>query len=190
MGLTGVKRSRWAVIAAVAAACAGLGLAGCKGAAKSALNMKGGAVQCGTGVGSSSLRASSLRAPAGISAERLKAFCESVTAYSCERRVFSPSVENGRAAVSECFDAQERVCFSVDSLSFNTRDAASQPDTDPTASLPGGEYNRTEYKCHNSSVKQGDQLLAVGEGDSLKAAFDSAFKSCAALVSAARSQGN
>ncbi len=106
--------------------------------------------------------------------------CSDFSNYQCERRVFSPDIENMSHSLKECLGRGE-ICVDVDVRQFNTASArAFEP---PTSFLFGGTYNREEARCFHRYVYQG---LAVfeGEGLILEEALAAAMKSCEESVEA------
>ncbi len=122
-------------------------------------------------------------------------FCAKGENYACHERIFSPNVSDGSSTEVQCARVAAlggNVCLKVSRRAYNTRDAATSPDTDPAAVVPGGEYNRSEFVCHQQVLKDGDTYLAGGEGDTLAEALGKSAKECAAIsprVAAAREEG-
>ena len=112
-------------------------------------------------------------------------FCGKPENYECYVRKFSPSVANGQSVVEECGHVGELggdVCLKLKANFFNTREASRAPGTSASASLAGGEFNRSEYVCHNRELKEADVFLAVGEGDFLKDALAASVAKCAGVA--------
>lgn len=122
-------------------------------------------------------------------------FCAKSENYACHERVFSPNVSEGVSTENQCARVAALggdVCLKVSRRAYNTRDAATLPDTDPSAVAPGGEYNRSEFVCHQQVLRDGDQYLAGGEGDTLAEALGKSAVECAAIsprIAAAREEG-
>lgn len=100
--------------------------------------------------------------------------CSEFNNYSCERRVFSPDVESLSHLLKECTSSGE-ICVDVEVRQFNTASAKSSEPA--SAFLPGGEYNREEFRCHHKYTYRGVAVFE-GEGDSIEEALASAMKSC------------
>jgi hypothetical protein len=112
-------------------------------------------------------------------------FCSKIESYSCYSRVFSPTAVDGQSSEQECSSAPELggdFCMKLSTRIFSTREASSLPDTAPGALRPGGEFNRTEYVCHQSQLKDGEEYLAIGEGETLKEAVLASYAKCASVA--------
>lgn len=112
-------------------------------------------------------------------------FCSKPEGYSCYRRVFSPSISDGQTSDNECAKVNELggdVCLKIDSRNFNTFEVSRLADTPASSTKPGGELNRSEYVCDEKDLKDGDNFLAIGEGDTLGAALSAAFAQCASVA--------
>jgi hypothetical protein len=95
--------------------------------------------------------------------------CSDFSQYQCERRIFSPDVENMTHLLREC-SVSGSTCVDVEIHQFSTADAK-QSGEDPSLFAPGGSYNREEIRCtHNR--------LYEGEGDSLEEALANAVAAC------------
>lgn len=95
--------------------------------------------------------------------------CSDFSQYQCERRIFSPDVENMTHFLREC-SASGSTCVDVEIHQFSTAEAKNS-DEDPSLFAPGGAYNREEIRCtHNR--------LYEGEGDSLEEALAKAVAAC------------
>ena len=112
--------------------------------------------------------------------------CTDVGKYSCSVRIFSPNIANGRLMKEECAGVSElggSVCLEVDTLTFNTLQAARSPSAVSDSIEPGGDHNRSEYRCVHSDLRVGETFLAVGEDDNLARALRSTFDECYDLTS-------
>jgi len=112
-------------------------------------------------------------------------FCSNIENYTCSRKRFSPTAKNGKSTVEECVKLDEfggSVCLMVNSQSYNTSDAAKRVDISPSESLPGGELNRSDYLCDQSKLLDGDDFLAIGEGDDLAGALLGAYSKCMSIA--------
>src|SRR5262249_45318667 len=108
-------------------------------------------------------------------------FCGKVDNYACYRRVFSPTGTEGQSVESECAKGEERggdVWLKLDSRNYSTYEASRLPDTSSSALRPGGEFNRSEYVCHQKELKDGENVLAIGEGSSLGEALSASYALC------------
>lgn len=106
--------------------------------------------------------------------------CSEFNNYACERRIFSPDVESLSHLLKEC-SASGNICVDVEVRQFNT---ASAREFEPAAAfLPGGEYNREEFRCHHKYIYRGSAVFE-GEGDSIDEALAMAMKSCESAVGA------
>lgn len=112
-------------------------------------------------------------------------FCTQIQNYTCTRRVFSPETSNRTAIEQECTKIDEfggSACLTLTSHYFDTREAAKRDDT-PSVSLQlGGEYNRSEYQCYQNLLKDGDDYLAVGQGDDLREALLLSHLECTGIA--------
>lgn len=112
-------------------------------------------------------------------------FCTNIQNYSCSRRIFSPETTTREAVEQECTKVEEfggSTCMSLPSHYFDTREAAKRDDTSSIALQPGGEYNRSEYQCHQNLLKDGDDYLAVAQGDDLREALMLAQLECTGIA--------
>ena len=100
--------------------------------------------------------------------------CADFNQYSCERRIFSPSVSDMTHSLKECL-SQGSACVDVEVRQFNTASAAASGA--PEDFLPGGDYNREEIRCSHKYVYRGLRVFQ-GEGDSLEEALAEALKYC------------
>lgn len=108
-------------------------------------------------------------------------FCSKSTDYTCNRKRFSPTARDGKSIVEECAHVSELggdVCMKVNSQSYSTAEAARRSDISASSVLPGGDLNRSDYLCYHSSLFDGDDYLAMGEGDHLNEALAAAFAQC------------
>jgi len=121
--------------------------------------------------------------------------CAQIERFECYRRVFSPLVPNEKRNEQECANVAAfggDFCVSLPVQYYDTSEAASRPDTNAAALQPGGDYNRSEYVCHQRELRDGDVVLASGLGESLKEALLNAHSECTAVaprISALQSQG-
>lgn len=100
--------------------------------------------------------------------------CGDFNNYSCERRLFSPDVDNLQHSIREC-SVGGTACVDMDVRQFNTsglREGAPRE-----AFLPGGDYNHEEVHCYHHYLLKG---LAVFEGsaDNLEQALAQAMSTC------------
>ncbi len=112
-------------------------------------------------------------------------FCAKPDGYECYVRKFSPTTIAGQSVVEECPHVAELggdICYNLKSVGFNTRAAARAPGVSASASQPGGDFNRSEYVCHQHDLKDGENYLAVGEGDTLRDALANAYAKCAGVA--------
>ncbi|MGE0527634.1 MAG: hypothetical protein AB7P49_11265 [Bdellovibrionales bacterium] len=99
--------------------------------------------------------------------------CADPSSYSCERRIFSPQVQDRAFAHTECLP--DGRCVDVDVRQFAT--AALAQRGDEYMLLPGGDYNREENRCAHKLQSDG---LAVfrSEGDTLEEALNEIMSAC------------
>jgi hypothetical protein len=108
-------------------------------------------------------------------------FCSNLEQYECYRRVFSPKAIDGRKMEEECGQLEEfngKFCIPLAVRYYNTSLAASLPETPSSDLEEGGEFNRSEYVCHQKDLRDEDQFLALSTGEGLKEALLGAFKQC------------
>ncbi len=102
--------------------------------------------------------------------------CENIESYKCERRVFSPSVDNSSFAQEVCGTFEELpICVTTHSLSFNTQGART-PDSEAEFS-EGGEFNREEFQCIYNLTDANTPLFQA-QGDSVMGALSNAVQLC------------
>lgn len=112
-------------------------------------------------------------------------FCSDPAQYECYRRVFSPKTRNGKTMEQECGELSElggTFCLKLSSQYFDTSEAAKLPETRSEDLEIGGEFNRTEYVCHQRELKDGDLFLTTSQGDQLKEALLAAIGRCQSVV--------
>lgn len=103
--------------------------------------------------------------------------CTEMTSYTCEKRVYSPTVSNRGSLVTECGSVgNQSVCVSVRLLEFNT-EVARESDNE-NEFLPGGEYNRTEIQCTNRASQYKNVSLIQADGDDVFSALNSTIQKC------------
>ncbi len=122
----------------------------------------------------------------GLSSTQQAEICRNPSAFNCTVRSFHPEVQDGKSSAIECAETPEgtgRVCMTVEKTTFSTRSAAQSVDTDPAALLPGGEFNRDEYRCLHRDLKDGNDFLALSEADQLSSALQGAQVQCKELLS-------
>ncbi len=121
-------------------------------------------------------------------------FCSEPAQYECYRRVFSPKTRNTKTTEQECGELPElggRFCMKLSTQYFDTSEAARLPETSSQDLEMGGEFNRTEYVCHQRELKDGDLFLTASPGDQLKESLLAAIARCQSVVprlSAAQTQ--
>ncbi len=118
---------------------------------------------------------------AGTATAMSPEFCGSISSYTCNRKLFSPTVTNGKSIAEECTHLAELggdVCLKVNVQTYSTAEAAKRSDISATSLQPGGDLNRSDYLCYQSSLVDGDNFLAVGEGDHLNEALAAALVQC------------
>jgi len=124
--------------------------------------------------------ASSLQCKAQLKAEALANFdagsfdCGNFNHYACERRIFSPTVDDLSHQLTECLPGGEN-CVDVEVHQFSTANLTGSED--PAFFEPGGSYNREEVRCHHRFLYE-DTAIFEGEGDSLEEALSAAMKAC------------
>ncbi|MBC7386901.1 MAG: hypothetical protein H7301_12170 [Cryobacterium sp.] len=112
-------------------------------------------------------------------------FCELSANYECYSRVFSPIVQNSKTRKSECVDLEffgQKVCLDVAVQNFDTREASRLSDSASGAFESGGEFNRAEFVCHQTELRDQDAFLAKGEGDKMSEALTKAHDECLAIL--------
>lgn len=112
-------------------------------------------------------------------------FCLKPESYECYLRKFSPTLANGQSTTEEIAHVAElggNTVYKLKTQTYSTREAASAPGVSAVALQPGGDYNRSEYVCHQTALKDGVNFLAVGEGESLDDALSSAYSKCTSLA--------
>lgn len=141
---------------------------------------------CGQEMSSAKSNGNSLQCRAQFKAEAVAARhsqffnCSEFNNYQCERRLFSPDVENMSHSLKECIGTGE-ICVDVDVRQFST--AAARTFEPAEAFLPGGAYNREEFRCHHRYIYEGYAVFE-GSGDSLEEALAAAMRSCEEAVEA------
>ena len=101
-------------------------------------------------------------------------FCAKPEGYECYVRKFSPTGVAGAGNVEERAHVAELggdFLVKLESRVYNTREAASAPGVSAASTVAGGEYNHSEYVCHQRELRDGDNFLAVGDGESLNEAL-------------------
>ncbi len=102
--------------------------------------------------------------------------CEKFENYLCERRIFSPSVDNASSASEFCGSLNnQQVCVQTSSLSFNTEPARSTASLDEFSD--GGEFNREEFQCIYN-LQGANTPLFQAQGDSVMSALSTAIELC------------
>lgn len=109
----------------------------------------------------------------------LKAFpqgvnCADFNQYSCERRIFSPSVAEMTHSLKECVYGGS-FCVDVEVRQFNT--SAARASALAEDFQPGGDYNREEIRCSHKYVYRGLRVFQ-GDGESLEEALAQALRLC------------
>ena len=101
--------------------------------------------------------------------------CDDFNSYACERRIFSPDVENMTHALQECLPG-DSICVDVEVRQFATAQARS-PSSRPEDFAPGGSYNHEEVRCYHRWLYEG---MAIFEGDqgSLAESLSAAMSAC------------
>lgn len=108
--------------------------------------------------------------------------CGDMASYVCERRVFSPDVEDMSHVLTECV-SDGGTCVEVQVRQFNTS-VARTPAADASEFQPGGSYNHEEVKCYHRQLYQGLAIFSA-DGDSLAEALSGAMASCEAAAEGA-----
>jgi hypothetical protein len=112
--------------------------------------------------------------------------CTSPAHYVCTHRQFSPDALSEKTTREECTELPSlggKVCLSLASQIFNTREAARTADLGEQAIEPGGELNRHEYLCHHVQLKDGDTALVQGEADTFAEALRRVSAKCTGVSS-------
>lgn len=106
--------------------------------------------------------------------------CEVFSDYVCERRIFSPTVDNNKSVRSECglTEAAGEVCVSVLVNSFNTSGAREPSNAKDFEA--GGDYNREEILCANSKLTVNGVSVIHSEGSNVFEALSLAIEKCRA----------
>lgn len=101
--------------------------------------------------------------------------CSDASAYECEKRIFSPDLENSDSLVTEC-GVEHSTCIQVRVLTFNTQVARTADNA--IEFMPGGEYNRTEIQCSNHAVQFRGVDVLQAEGSNVFEALDRVIAQC------------
>lgn len=102
--------------------------------------------------------------------------CEDTANYSCEKRVFSPNVENQNFSSEYCGESGGRsFCVNTLTMKFNTETARS-PETESEFAV-GGEFNRDDYQC-SYNLKVGETPIIQIQGTSVLDALTNAIAAC------------
>lgn len=112
-------------------------------------------------------------------------FCAKPEGYECYARKFGVTLSNGTSTVEERAHVAELggdFAIKVETHTYNTREAATSPGVSSSATLAGGDYNRSEYVCHQHDLKDGDNYLAIGEAESLNEALAGAYAKCTGVA--------
>jgi hypothetical protein len=123
---------------------------------------------------------SSAQCKAVLKAEALASFdagsfeCGNFNHYACDRRIFSPNVDDLSHQLKECVSGGQE-CVDVEVRQFST--AGLKSSEDPALFAPGEAYNREEIRCHHRFFYE-DVALFEGEGESLEEALAAAMKAC------------
>lgn len=102
--------------------------------------------------------------------------CEQADRYSCETRVFSPTVTTSESQSQVCASLNgSQFCVPLITRSFNTDSARNLADRHPTAFAQGGEFNHQEVNC-----SYGSEALAVlrQEAPTAQMALEKLVASC------------
>lgn len=139
---------------------------------------------CSSDLSSAKSQAASQQCKAQLKSEAIAARgtqsfrCSDLAGYQCERRIFTPTLENMVHNLTECLGGGE-ICVDVEVRQINT---AAARNYEPEQSFaPGGDYNREEFRCHHRYTYKG---LAVfeGQGESMEEALALAIRSCEEAV--------
>lgn len=101
--------------------------------------------------------------------------CDDFSAYSCERRVFSPDVETMSHSLKECLPG-DTICVDVEIRQFNTS-VARNPAANPADFQPGGSYNHEEVNCYHRFFHNGLALF-TGDKPTLEESLSDAMSAC------------
>ena len=101
--------------------------------------------------------------------------CSDFSQYRCERRIFSPDVENMSHSLRECSESGA-TCVDVEVRQFSTA-AQRLAGEEASLFLPGGSYNREEVRCTHVYAYQNVRVFE-GEGQSLEEALGQAVAAC------------
>lgn len=122
---------------------------------------------------------------AASSVEVASDFCTKADGYECYLRRFSPTLANGQTTTEETSRFVEfggTTAFKLRTQTYNTREASRAPGVSAVATQSGGDYNRSEYVCHQLALKDGTTFLAVGDGDTLDEALAAAYAKCSGVA--------
>jgi hypothetical protein len=106
-----------------------------------------------------------------LPADRLN--CGDLNSFACERRVFSPDVQDMQHSLRECLPG-DQTCVDVDVFQFNT---AGRAGSSSEQMAPGGDYNREEIRCYNKLQVRGNVVIQ-SDGDSVADALAKAMAAC------------
>lgn len=103
--------------------------------------------------------------------------CNEMTAYTCEKRIYSPTVSNRDSLSSECGSTgQQSTCVAVRTLEFNT--SVARDGQNENEFLDGGEYNRTDISCANKGIKYQNANVISADGKDVFSALNAAIAKC------------
>jgi hypothetical protein len=114
---------------------------------------------------------------AALSVSEIESVCKNKLNYRCSTRIFSPDVSNSLSQETQCtgFEPLGKPCLGIETHRFSTAHMLQRA---PSSSFEeGGDYNKSEYMCHNESVGV-EAALILGEGSNLDSALSSAYTKC------------
>lgn len=138
---------------------------------------------CGKGFSAADLKkTSSSQCKAQMKSEALKQKwtnsdfrCDDFASYSCERRVFSPDVQDMSHNLTECLPG-DTICVDVEVRQFNTS-VARGPASNSADFAPGGSYNHEEVNCHHRWLYNGIALFE-GSSSTMEESLSAAMSAC------------
>lgn len=101
--------------------------------------------------------------------------CDDFASYACERRVFSPDVQDMTHLLTECLPG-DTICVEVDVRQYNTS-VARGPSAQASDFEPGGSYNHEEVRCHHRWLYEG-AVLFEGEKSTIEESLSAAMSAC------------
>lgn len=114
-----------------------------------------------------------------LRASDLKIACQNPGNYVCSAKIFGPTLSDGKLVTNQCSSiaALNKPCLNVAVQNFSTGSLLKVSSVDPKKFAAGGDFNRSEFSCYNSSAGI-DASKILGESSTLDNALLSAYTSC------------